>query len=138
MTVNVLPQRTETGGDLVITPRATHQTAPSASSSGETYPTEPFVPDASLLQEWVERISHTASGLDSRITFLAKLWESDLWTTRPYYTKIREEPARIRPENRRAIELLDAWMSEPDDLGPDWWDEFDRELSAFRLSFRSG
>ncbi len=46
------------------------------------------------------------------------------------------EPRDIRPKNKHAIELLDAWLSEPDELGPEWWDEFEWEMNACRLSFR--
>jgi len=40
----------------------------------------------------------------------------------------------LRPENLRALDLLDAWMSEPDDLGEAWWDDFERELQQHRFS----
>ncbi len=98
---------------------------------------EPAVPDIDWLASRLRELSYTASGLDGDLIFIISLWESDLWTTRPYYTEIRAEFSDIRPENRRAIELLDAWMSEPDELGPEWWEEFDRELAASRLAFRS-
>ena len=32
-----------------------------------------------------------------------------------------------------AIELLDEWMSTPDDLGDDWWTKFRAEFQRFRL-----
>lgn len=33
------------------------------------------------------------------------------------------------------LAFLDEWMSEPDGLGPEWWDDFDEELKANRLHF---
>ncbi len=33
-----------------------------------------------------------------------------------------------RPENRQAIELLDEWFSEPDDLGEEFWEEYEQEI----------
>ncbi len=42
----------------------------------------------------------------------------------------------LRPENRRALDLLDAWMAEPEDLGETWWDAFERELRQRRFSLR--
>lgn len=42
-----------------------------------------------------------------------------------------------RPENKRALALLDEWMSEPDDLGEDWWAEFEMDLREHRLAFRN-
>lgn len=134
MALNVLSIEPDT--DLAISRQVIYQTAPSASSAQEVYPIEPLLLDANRLKSWLRETSYTASGLDGDLILRTSLWESDLWTTRPYYAEIREELTRIRPENRRAIELLDAWMSEPDDLGPEWWAEFDRELAASRLSFR--
>lgn len=31
----------------------------------------------------------------------------------------------INPANRKAIQLLDKWMQEPDHLGEEWWNEFE-------------
>jgi len=43
--------------------------------------------------------------------------------------------ADIRPANRQALQLLEAWLSEPDDLDNDWWDAFELELRNRRLIF---
>lgn len=51
--------------------------------------------------------------------------------------KIVSTPS-LSVENKRALELHRAWMSEPDDLGDDWWEEFESELQANRLSFHGG
>ncbi len=52
-------------------------------------------------------------------------------------TKATEErkPARKRicAKNRAAIKLIRDWMSKPDDLGEEFWQEFVKELQEFRL-----
>jgi hypothetical protein len=48
--------------------------------------------------------------------------------------QIKEE--LIRRRNQEARELLRQWMAEPDDLGDEWWDEFEQELRANRVTFR--
>ena len=46
----------------------------------------------------------------------------------------RTLPALDLPSrNRRALALIDEWMREPDDLGEDWWADFESELEAQRL-----
>ncbi len=44
--------------------------------------------------------------------------------------------ARPSPKNRKAMKLLADWASTPDDLGIDWWAQFERELAATRFSIR--
>ena len=44
--------------------------------------------------------------------------------------------ASLRPQNRRALALIEEWLSEPDDLGEEWWDSFEQDLKKYRLSFR--
>ena len=48
-----------------------------------------------------------------------------------------DKPQRkhLSAKNRAAIKLLDEWMSIPDDMGKEWWDEFEKELEANRLNF---
>jgi len=41
---------------------------------------------------------------------------------------------QVRHKNLKAIRLLEQWFAEPDDLGEDFWAEFDRELEANRFS----
>jgi hypothetical protein len=43
--------------------------------------------------------------------------------------------SNIRPENKRIIELLKQWVQEPDELGKNWWDSFEKQLAANRISF---
>ncbi len=40
---------------------------------------------------------------------------------------------RISAKNRAAIKLLDEWMSKPDDLGEEFWREYEKELKDFRM-----
>jgi len=40
----------------------------------------------------------------------------------------------VSQNNLRAIEFLDKWFAEPDDLGEQFWKEFDKELEANRFS----
>lgn len=41
---------------------------------------------------------------------------------------------QVKHKNLEAIRLLEQWFAEPDDLGKDFWAEFDRELEANRFS----
>lgn len=33
------------------------------------------------------------------------------------------------------LKFLDEWMSEPDEMGEEWWAHFDEDLKAHRLHF---
>jgi len=37
---------------------------------------------------------------------------------------------------KNALTLLEKWMSEPDDKGDAWWDEFEEELRQNRFTLR--
>ena len=37
-------------------------------------------------------------------------------------------------QNQRALALLEEWMSEPDDMSEEWWEEFEGELGEHRFS----
>ena len=41
---------------------------------------------------------------------------------------------KMPPQNQRALALLEEWMSEPDDMSEEWWEEFERELREHRFS----
>ena len=43
-------------------------------------------------------------------------------------------PIEVSENNLRAISLLEEWFAEPDDLGEDFWEEFDKELEANRFT----
>jgi hypothetical protein len=79
----------------------------------------------------------SASGLDLTARFLVRLQADQVDIARSFgiQSAAVSTPA-LRPENRRALELLEAWMAEPDDLGEAWWDDFERELQQHRLSLR--
>lgn len=36
-------------------------------------------------------------------------------------------------KNRAAIKLLDEWMSQPDDKGEEFWRDFEKEFTQFRM-----
>jgi prevent-host-death family protein len=45
------------------------------------------------------------------------------------YERLRESRAgEIKPLNRAALDWLDRWLSTPDTMGTEWWEEFEREL----------
>lgn len=80
--------------------------------------------------------SVTATGVDVALQIWMGILAADLLTTRAYLSAMSYAAPQIRLENRRALALLDEWMSEPDDLGEDWWAEFEKELREHRLAFR--
>ena len=43
---------------------------------------------------------------------------------------------RLSAKNRAAIKLLDEWMSKPDDMGEEWWAEFEKDLRENRFTLR--
>jgi hypothetical protein len=40
---------------------------------------------------------------------------------------------RISAKNRAAIKLIREWMSKPDDMGEEFWREYEKELKDFRM-----
>lgn len=40
----------------------------------------------------------------------------------------------VGQNNLRAIKFLDEWFAEPDDLGEQFWQEFDKELDSNRFT----
>src|SRR3972149_9171270 len=80
--------------------------------------------------------SITATGVDVALRVWVNMLSADRLTTRAYLSAMSYATPQIRPENRRALALLDEWMSAPDDLGEDWWAEFEKELGEHRLAFR--
>jgi len=45
---------------------------------------------------------------------------------------------RLRPQNKKLLQWLDAWLAIPDDRGGAWWKAFETDLAANRSSFRPG
>ncbi|KKM07122.1 hypothetical protein LCGC14_1737120 [marine sediment metagenome] len=35
--------------------------------------------------------------------------------------------------NQKAIQLLDEWFDDPDDMGEDFWDEYGQNLVPFQI-----
>jgi len=60
--------------------------------------------------------------------------EATLVAEKCAWTALGQEP--LRPENRALLEFLKEWMSTPDDMGEEWWEQFEQELRSNRLSFR--
>lgn len=50
------------------------------------------------------------------------------------HLKAQQEAKAMPPRNQELLRLLKDWMSAPDDLGEEWWEEFDRDLARNRLS----
>jgi hypothetical protein len=40
-----------------------------------------------------------------------------------------------RSKNEEILALLDVWTREPDEMGEEWWRQFDEDLQAQRLNF---
>ena len=54
-------------------------------------------------------------------------------------TQAENEPINkkpISPNNQAAIKALDEWMATPDDMGEEWWNEFEAFLKANRFTLR--
>lgn len=82
-------------------------------------------------------VGTSASGHDLTVRFLVRFQEDQAGPVRSFRlqsTAVRA-PA-LRPENQRALDLLEAWMAEPDDLGQTWWEDFERDLQQHRFSLR--
>lgn len=80
-----------------------------------------------------ERVLGTSGGLSgafglngSTLAFVPDKFISSLHKT------IQQDA--LRDKNQKAIALLDAWFREPDDLGTDFWDEFDKNLEDNKFS----
>lgn len=41
----------------------------------------------------------------------------------------------VRPQNQAALDWLDRWTATPDQMGPEWWEEFERELREYPVTF---
>jgi antitoxin (DNA-binding transcriptional repressor) of toxin-antitoxin stability system len=50
--------------------------------------------------------------------------------------QILAEGRDLLPKNRRALEIMREWLSEPDEHDEAWWDEFNAELAQNRFTFR--
>jgi prevent-host-death family protein len=45
------------------------------------------------------------------------------------YERLRQaRTGELRPENQVALDWLDRWEKTPASAGPEWWDEFERDL----------
>jgi hypothetical protein len=86
------------------------------------------------LAEWV---GTAASGLDLVVGFVIRLRQDQVDTAGHYLLQSAVLPeVSLRPQNQRALALLQDWLAEPDELGDDWWDAFEQDLRRHRFSFR--
>ncbi len=77
----------------------------------------------------------TVSGLDVPLRIRAETLADEAVTTQAYWwSEAAPIPTAIRPANERALALLNQWMSEPDELGPAWWEAFEAELKHNRFA----
>ena len=118
--------------DFAALPRQIQLTSPSAFSVMVEAQVAPAT-RPSKLGNWQE--GPTASGIDAPFGVWANILAKDLFTARPYFSRLTRETS-IRPENRRALAFLETWMSEPDNLGAEWWSEFEDELTKHQVMFR--
>lgn len=85
-----------------------------------------------------EQIQRLADLLGMQTWELVKVVEESA-KTEPASPPFEEDEAaraeRIRTQNEQALQLLEKWLAEPDDLGDAWWDEFEAELRQNRLTF---
>lgn len=90
----------------------------------------------SSLAGWL--VGTAASGLDLAADLAVRLGQDQVDTAGYYLLQSTVLPTtRLRPQNRHALAILQAWLDEPDDLGDDWWDAFERDLEKHRFSVRS-
>lgn len=76
------------------------------------------------------------SGLDLITGFMIRLRQDQRETAGKYPLQSAALPETVlRSRNRRALSLLQTWLSEPDDMGDAWWDDLEQEMRQNRLSF---
>lgn len=48
------------------------------------------------------------------------------------YRRSHKKPKHYRPcrRNRKTLKLLEKWYSQPDDMGKEFWNEFDKTLGV--------
>ena len=78
-----------------------------------------------------------ASGLDLVADLTLRLYQDKADTVTNYSLQSAALPEpQLRPQNRQALALHERWFTEPDELGEDWWADFEQELQQNRLSLR--
>jgi len=87
---------------------------------------------AGLYKDFTDRCLDTQGGASwafgnngSTVTFVAvdDIGLIQRWT----------RPKHISEKNIRALKLLENWFSEPDDLGSDFWQQFEKDLKTHRF-----
>lgn len=77
--------------------------------------------------------------VDLRVIASAQMVELDQQTLRPYQAEIEATlsgPEPLSWKNRRLLAVLEKLSARPDELGEDWWDEFDKLLRENRFRVR--
>ena len=109
------------------------------------------LPDASAEQTEITRtvIGTSVTGIDLNVQLLLKIYRDQATVVSRYTlqssvvsettvlteSKTVDSPV-LPPKNQQALDLLHAWMAEPDDLDDTWWDDFERDLAQSRPKFR--
>ena len=57
---------------------------------------------------------------------------SELMRLRTAYLQQNTTDFDLKRRNAQALTLLDEWAHEPDDLGEEWWSNFEKELESQR------
>lgn len=82
-------------------------------------------------------VGTSASGFDLTAMFQLHLQTDQVRSVRSFWLQsVAVSGPALRPQNRRALDLLEAWMAEPDDLDEAWWEDFERELQQHRFTLR--
>ena len=42
---------------------------------------------------------------------------------------------RLRAQNKKLLQWLDAWLAAPDDRDESWWEDFEGHLQGHRVTF---
>lgn len=78
----------------------------------------------------------TVSGLDVPLRIWAETLSDEAVATQAHlWPEAESWPKELHLTNQRALNMLDQWMSEPDELGSAWWEAFETELKQRRLVF---
>jgi hypothetical protein len=99
---------------------------------------EPFVwPTAAAIRHWSYRILSEPWQIEAH---MATSWSSVVAVT-AFPERLQpeggtKESRLLRSRNRRLLETLKDFSTQPDDLGEAWWEEFRKELQENRLRLR--
>ena len=82
---------------------------------------------------WI--MSTAASGLDLVTDLVLRLRVDQIDIATHYMLQSAALPeVGLRPQNRRALALLQVWLAESETTDEAWWDTFEQELKQQRFS----